>query len=903
MKWVRRLARAMVRDADKAEDLAQDAWQLALEQPVRQGNAWRGWFSRVMKNRVVDQWYSKERRKPLNAQLPTPDDSVTPEETLQRLETQQALGEAVKGLDEPYRSALLLHYFEGWSVRQIAIHEGVQPRAIETRLRRARDQIRLKLEKRGSIQTWAKGLLLLALPLPMPALIRPAVGVGLVIAAVGLLGWLIWPDPALQQETGSLAKTLVTTAETEQSDFSNFESITVPQIQRGLVAVTPVSLRFSVIDAGTEKPLAGVRVHGEFLDADGKSLRGVEWISDPGTLFESPNPVGARQVRLVTEMSESHAGVPAGGLYSWEDQSVNPVIEIRSERLQGEILGRVLDPAGNPVPGAEVGVWLKNQERQGREPDRRIPVADDGSFTIPLARADTAALFLAPLAPGHSAQRSYRLGKDRPANAYVEDLELILVPGRELMVRVADEAGEPISGAEVVIWPSQPADAIPVFPLGHYEGRLQHHLRTNAAGQAPPLRLGAEAYSLSVRCDGYAQQSRELAADETNVTLLLPPALLVMGQVRTPQGDPVPGVKVIVEGVGEEECQTDGEGRFRAPCPSQPGEEVRLILIPPAPHALQVWGPFQPQELSEPIVCQLEPSQRISARLLGADGELYLVDPDLRVEISGGPKSRQPNGDEQLAESWAQFLPTPRRNAFKPKPAAELQLDGLPAGTYRVSFHGRSGLLAQGLVEAGAERADILIGSYPEARAALSGRVRPPNGSAPIRNFRIHGQRLESADPGSLLPEQVGLDCESEHGSFEMRGIPPGWWQLQVIDLDSDRAWGLAAVHLEAGRSLVLEPFLDETFEGRLTVSLPDGTPAAGLRLRLLDYNGQALIFGIPPRFQDQLDSQGSFFLQGLPRSTPPQVELRARDGRTWRLPASCLTPELGAWEHRLSPD
>lgn len=900
MKWVRQLARALVQDADQADDLAQDAWSLALQQPPRTSSSWRGWFAQVMKNRAQDQRISLELRKPLEAKLQAPDGPATPEDTLLRLETQQALGESVRGLAEPYRSTILLRYFEGWSVRQIAVLEGVQSRAIESRLRRGRDLIRAQLEKRGPINAWASGLLLLARAQVAPALIPRSLGSGMLLAAAGLLAWLVWSSfSGREAANGTRLIQPAPEAAAGASMAAQAES-SAGAIQRDPFVAPAVSLRFSVVDAFSEKPLAGVSVRGDFLDADNAVVARLRWVSTAELPFESPIPPEARLIRFETDSSSTHAGLREKNIYGWADMGRDPLIQIRTERLRGEILGRVLDLESRPVPGAEVGVWLRNGEGRGTAPERRIPVAADGSFSMPLAMAQEAELFLAPLAPGHCALRHFRLTKERPANAYVEGLELILAPARALRVTVLDAGGAPVPAAEVVIWPSQPTDEIPVFPLGHYEGRLQHLLTTNAAGRTPALLLDREIYSLAVRREGHAQQSLELPPDETDVTITLPPALLLSGRVLAPQGVPAAGVRVIVEGVGQEECQTDGAGGFELACPSQPGEEVRLILIPPAPFALQVIGPFDPQTQRDALDCRLEPSLRLAARLVGADGRLYEADPGLRAEVRGGPRSRQPNGDAASMESWAQLLPRPRPNPFAPESAAELQLDGLPAGLYLISFHGREGLLAEAWVAAGSPRADLVLGRYPEPRATLTGCLTRTPGGEPVQKFRIAGQRLASADSREFLPDVISLDCEAEDGRFRLQGIPPGWWQLWMADAEQGSLWGLEALQLQPESSTELEPRLDESFEGRLTILDPQGEPAAGYGVRLLDHKGQALIFGLPARFQAPLDEQGSLFLQHLPLHAPLRVELSAPGGRRWTLPAGSLDPQQAAWRHRL---
>jgi len=897
MRWVRGLAGAMVQDADEADDLAQDAWQKALERPQQQSAAWRGWFAQVLRRRAVDQWRGAESREPLAAKLPPLDETLTPEEIVQRLETQQAIGEAVHKLEEPCRGTILLHYFEGWSLRQIAVAEGVQVRAVETRLRRGRDLIRRHLEKRGPVEHWAAGLLLLARPLSPPSLLLPGLAAAVLLIAAGWWAWSAWPDaappPAVAAAPAAAASPF---ADARGPTASTGADSAAAGLVRADVAAVPRTLQLAVVDAQTGQPLAGARVHGEFLDASGRVLAALEWLSTTPASAAMPIPAGAEQLRLATDPTATHAGAPAGGLYSWEARGAEPLIEIPSERLRGEILGQVLDSAGNPVAGAEVGLWLRQQESRGAPPDRLIPVAADGRFALPLAMAQEADLYLAPRAPGHSALRCYRLDRQRPANAYVEQLELLLAPGRELSVTVLDQEDAPVANAEVVVWPSQRADAVPVFPFGQYEGRLQHRLRTDRDGRAPALLIGAEPYSLAVRHPDHAHLSFEIEDLSAPLTLRLEPALQLRGLVLDPDGAPAAGVRVIAEGAERAECQTDGEGRFLLPSPSQAGEEILLILAPPAPHALQILGPLRPEDAQAGLECRLEAGRSLHVRLVGPDGRLCENLPGLRAELSGGPAARAANFDARTLQDWAEFLPPPPANPFQTAHPAELRAAGLPAGRYRVSFWGDDGLLAQAEVEAGAKPVDLALGAYPEARARLSGRLRHAATGAAVTQFQLECQRLGSADPEDLLPESFSMAYDREDGGFRCEGLPPGWWQVRFFGAEPGASWGLEALHLDPGQSVELAPRLDAVAEGRLRVHDAEGRPMPGLRVRLLDPLGQACVFGAPARFADRTDAQGGLELQRLPRSLALQVELSAADGRRWTLPAGTLDPAQSAW-------
>ena len=53
-------------------------------------------------------------------------------------------------LPEKYRTAIYLHYYEGYSTKEIAEIIGVPAATVRTRLRRAREQLKTGLKEAGS---------------------------------------------------------------------------------------------------------------------------------------------------------------------------------------------------------------------------------------------------------------------------------------------------------------------------------------------------------------------------------------------------------------------------------------------------------------------------------------------------------------------------------------------------------------------------------------------------------------------------------------------------------------------------------------------------------------------------------------------------------------------------------
>jgi DNA-directed RNA polymerase specialized sigma24 family protein len=114
--WVRRLAAGLVGDRSLADDLAQEAWLVALRRPdalaAARGPAERRAFLAGVLRRLA--WKSGRgaaRRTAREAATARPEGSS--DDLVSRAELVRELVGHVLALDEPFRSALLLRYLDG----------------------------------------------------------------------------------------------------------------------------------------------------------------------------------------------------------------------------------------------------------------------------------------------------------------------------------------------------------------------------------------------------------------------------------------------------------------------------------------------------------------------------------------------------------------------------------------------------------------------------------------------------------------------------------------------------------------------------------------------------------------------------------------------------------------------
>jgi RNA polymerase sigma-70 factor (ECF subfamily) len=160
---LRRLARRLA-EPELAEDLVQETYVAALEQ----GGAARApdrWLRGVLRNRAKMARRSEGRRRAREAQEVAPSGELDPETLSTRAEAYRIVLERVEALDEPFRSTIFLHFFDGLSLAEIARRGDTPAGTVRWRLKTGLDRLRTELDQQyGQRELWCLALL------PPPAL-------------------------------------------------------------------------------------------------------------------------------------------------------------------------------------------------------------------------------------------------------------------------------------------------------------------------------------------------------------------------------------------------------------------------------------------------------------------------------------------------------------------------------------------------------------------------------------------------------------------------------------------------------------------------------------------------------------------------------------------------------------
>jgi RNA polymerase sigma factor (sigma-70 family) len=184
LAWTRRLARGLVSDRDEADDLAQDTIAAAIDRPPEERDGLRPWLATVARNLLSDRRRSGTRRARREAVAVDSwsEAPPTPEESLARVQEQRRVAGRVASLEEPYRQAVILRYFEGLSAADIARTLGLPAGTVRWRLKVGMDRLRAEMDAAhgGNRGAWV------ALLLPRGEAALVSAGTGAAAGAAGV---------------------------------------------------------------------------------------------------------------------------------------------------------------------------------------------------------------------------------------------------------------------------------------------------------------------------------------------------------------------------------------------------------------------------------------------------------------------------------------------------------------------------------------------------------------------------------------------------------------------------------------------------------------------------------------------------------------------------------------------
>ncbi|MBL8898830.1 MAG: sigma-70 family RNA polymerase sigma factor [Planctomycetes bacterium] len=186
--WLGALARHLARDEEEAEEVVQETLRRALEAPPREAASLRSFLGSIARNFVYDVARRRRRRAERERAAARAEPLPATVDLLARLDRQRDVLDAVRELEEPFREAILLRFYEELKPRGIARRLGIPVATVKSRLRRGQERLRAKLAARYGESEWRGALApLLALPAGSiaSAAIAPLAALALGVTALG----------------------------------------------------------------------------------------------------------------------------------------------------------------------------------------------------------------------------------------------------------------------------------------------------------------------------------------------------------------------------------------------------------------------------------------------------------------------------------------------------------------------------------------------------------------------------------------------------------------------------------------------------------------------------------------------------------------------------------------------
>lgn len=311
--WLRSLAVRLLHDRDQAEDVAQDALIAGWQKPPGAGRGARTWLARVARNRAHDRWRTDSRQHEREREhLELRPEVSDPETLLARAQLQRQIATIVMSLDEPFRQAVLMRYYEGLSGAAIATALGVPPGTVRWRVKEGLDRIRARLDEQhgDDRRAWQRGLLPLVPPLGTrspgagrPALVRAAKQAALVAGAGAAVVFIVHTGRLSGRTQLEGAITEVAVPDPSAAGLSKARASTAG-VETGAPSAAPIRPGDPARAACVERVRA---VHDE-LAAVERDL--FHWDTDFAFALGGPNPAAEAEVRpLVEEWAEQEGSI------------------------------------------------------------------------------------------------------------------------------------------------------------------------------------------------------------------------------------------------------------------------------------------------------------------------------------------------------------------------------------------------------------------------------------------------------------------------------------------------------------------------------------------------------------------------------------------------------------------
>jgi RNA polymerase sigma factor (sigma-70 family) len=651
--FVRSLARRLVADEHRAEDLEQETWLAAMSRRSQNVRSPRAWLAGILGNVLRSDLRGRSRREKREREIARAEAAPSAASTVEAASIGRDLADRVLALEEPFRTTVLLRYYEDLPPRAIARRMVVPVRTVNSRLARGLERLRAGFRREGIDRTWLAGLAALAKPweLAGPGVLwMNAKHVVTVAAAIAVAaGAFLWMRSGASAPAPIAARTSI-----DRPDLESPPPAASPLAVESPDAAPTRRRNVAGTGSGTERTADSTsairRIRGRVFGPDAFPLAGIE-VEFDGGLTPTPRAVsgngGAFELRFPEANGKDRVGVVRAadpalvnvsvGIVR-EGREVEPIVVVAPAR---DLAGRVVDAAGAPLAGAQLA--LEPPEGFMRRLDA---VLDSTERTDAHATSDAAGTFALKKSadlPGsrivgkldgfETAVVEIPRGTDlgivvemKPRRSAAGEIEGRVVDAKDAAVpeafvslgqrtAVTDSRGEfrlATAGAEDAV------DLVAIHP-GFLPGRVRAERDPTSGKPIWPssvlVRLGGPPLEISgTVVDGEGRPRKDV-----QMWLEDPTRFGILGE------DDVATVESLIGGPtmdGDDywrSTRTDEQGRFRLA--GLVDREYRIGLIDTRTLELLRTGPFAAGSSDVRIVLESSPARRIEGRVLSTRGQ------------------------------------------------------------------------------------------------------------------------------------------------------------------------------------------------------------------------------------------------------------------------------------------
>ncbi len=288
--WVRAVARRLLRDEHAAEDLAQEAWVRVMRSPPDPERDPKPWLRRVLKNLAINRHRGETRRAKRETAQREERPQRSPVELVAEAEQHKRLVGLVLDLEEPFKTALVLRFYEGLGPQAISERLGIPVGTVHSRIARAMARLKQRLddEEQGDRRKW------IAAFLPLAGLKRAAPAAAAGATTTSLVGILLMTltKPKVALLTVLLLGSLVGGGLWLAADSDGDGSTTTlvdddtyrgPELSTRGTELTAKATAVDAPDAETSTPAqSSVALRGRVFDARHEPVKGAAVFVLPG---------------------------------------------------------------------------------------------------------------------------------------------------------------------------------------------------------------------------------------------------------------------------------------------------------------------------------------------------------------------------------------------------------------------------------------------------------------------------------------------------------------------------------------------------------------------------------------------------------------------------------------------